>query len=98
MSERPDIPRQAVEAGRLVPEEPTGEMMDAARHLLQWLSFPRPTEQLLLFHCNRRRIAPPPECRDVDHVPPKRMMAYWIYKAMLAAAPSPPLHPGDGKP
>ncbi|WP_418135522.1 hypothetical protein [Agrobacterium sp. El2ro-1b] len=79
---------QDVAGWQLVPVEPTAEMEDAARHLMMWLDFARPTEAALIAHCKRLGKEPPPECRDVDHVPPKAMRLFWVYRAMLAAAPA----------
>ncbi|QNP81021.1 hypothetical protein [Agrobacterium tumefaciens] len=76
------------EGWKLVPVEPTSEMEDAARHLMMWLDFARPTEAALIAHCKRLGKEPPPECRDVDHVPPKAMRLFWVYRAMIAAAPA----------
>lgn len=73
--------------------EVTNAMLDSARHLMMWLDFGRPTERALLEHCRRLGKTPPPECRDVDHVPPKAMRLFWIYRemrqAMLLAAQPP---------
>ncbi|NTA16058.1 hypothetical protein [Agrobacterium tumefaciens] len=79
---------QDVAGWQVVPVEPTSEMEDAARHLMMWLDFARPTEAALIAHCKRLGKEPPPECRDVDHVPPKAMRLFWVYRAMLAAAPA----------
>lgn len=73
---------------KLVPVEPTSEMEDAARHLMMWLDFSRPTESALLTHCRMLGKTPPPECRDVDHVPPKAMRLFWVYRAMIEASPT----------
>lgn len=67
-------------------KEPTEGMLDAARHLMMWLDFDRPTEAALIAHCKRLGKEPPPECRDVDHVPPKALRTFWIYRAMITAA------------
>jgi hypothetical protein len=72
----------------IVPRDPPEQMLDAARHLMMWIDmYPRPTEKGLIAHCKRMGKAAPEECRDVDHVPPKALRTFWIYRAMLTAAP-----------
>ncbi len=82
------IPSPIPEGWQLAPKVSTAEMEDAARHLMLWLDFTRPTEASLISHCKRLGKEPPPECKDVDHVPSKAMRLFWVYRAMLAAAPA----------
>lgn len=67
--------------------EPTGEMMDAVRHIIQWLQSPaRPTEKDLFARCAVLRKPLPKGCREgIDHVPPARLIAYWIWTGMFDA-------------
>lgn len=66
--------------------EPTESMLDAARHLIMWTEFSRPTEAALIAHCRRTGKQPPEYCRDVDHVPPKALRTYWIHRAIISDA------------
>lgn len=79
------VARAAIEAMR----EPTEEQLDAVRHLMMWLDFDRPTEAALLDHCRRLGKEPPKECRDIDHVPPKALRTFWLYRSMIDTALKP---------
>ncbi|WP_342643414.1 hypothetical protein [Rhodoligotrophos ferricapiens] len=58
--------------------------------MMMWLRGGRPTERELIAHCRGLGIEPPADCRDIDHVPPKDVAAWWVYQTMIAAAPQPP--------
>lgn len=67
--------------------QPTEEMMDAVRHIVQWLQEPtRPTEERLFSRAKVLRKPIPEGCREgIDHVPPARLIAYWIWQGMFDA-------------
>ena len=77
-----ELARAAIEAMG----EPTEAQLDAVRHIMMWLDFSSPTEVALVDHCKRLGKEPPPECRGVDHVPPKALRTFWIYRGMIDAA------------
>ena len=75
--------------------EPTEGMNDKARYLMSWLDgYGRPTYKNLRTHCRLLGKTPPPDCPDIDHVPPKAQRTAWIFQAMLHASPLAP--EGDG--
>lgn len=93
-------PNEAAGYARAVIEalgQPTEEMLDAARHLMMWLDSSRPTEAGLRQKCRWMGKTPPPECRDIDHVPPKALRTFWIWRAMISAALSPEAKTGEGR-
>lgn len=79
-----ELEREVKRLREVTPREPTGEMMDAVRHIVQWLQEPtRPTEAGLFARCSVMRKPLPEGCREgIDHVPPARLIAYWIWTAM----------------
>lgn len=71
-------------------KDSTEQMDDAARHLMMWLAYDRPTGHALHFMHKRMRKPLPEGCQDIDHVPPKAQQSAWIWQAMLAASPLAP--------
>ena len=60
------------------------ESLDVVRHLMQWLSFDRPTEKSLATHCRILRRPLPNGIRpDVDHVPTTRHRTSIIVEGVL---------------
>ena len=80
----------------LVPREPTEEMWSGlARDIIMWwCMYEPPTGQSLFRHLTNSGTEIPQwlrdEIPDIDHVPAKGDVAVIIYRAMLAAAPTPP--------
>lgn len=68
-------------------KDSTEQMDDAARHLMMWLAYDRPTEHALHFMHKRMGKPLPEGCQDIDHVPPKAQQSAWIWQAMINASP-----------
>jgi hypothetical protein len=92
-------PKQAEQEGcKLVPVEPTEAQWNGiARDMMMWLDMDgRHTAGSLFKHLERCGTEIPqwlrdePEMRNLDHVPSKGTRVTIIYRAMLAAAPTPP--------
>ncbi len=99
MPETLPAPKQAEPEGyKLVPEIPTEAQWNGlARDVMMWLDMDgRHTAGSLFKHLERCGTEIPqwlrdePEMKNLDHVPSKGTRVAIIYRAMLAAAPTPP--------
>ena len=91
-------PASVPEGYVLVPVEPTEEQWgELARDIMMWLDFDRRTPRTLFDHLRNLGVEAPQwlidehEMKNLDHVPSKGTRCALIYKAMLAAAPTPPV-------